>query len=195
MPIARILPKSIMKKRSLFRPKAESVALSPPTPKVKQGIQVLQDFGFHLNAFQSYTPEPALTSSRSYFRRESLHVSDLWSLRLRKSFLIAAGLKEAQNARKRQVRLQPFILQPIVRDCPAFSSSLSGVRLSKVSGRCSVEAQSERKRERDHKMEDILMKLEDTAESAVATRKSLYWLYSHKAKGLRKGHSTKSLIS
>ena len=172
-----------MKKRSLFNPLDK--ALLPPVPSahVRQGIQVLHDFGFRANAFQFSTPEPVLTSARTYLRRETIHVTDLWSRRLRKSFLIAAGLEEAHNARIRMARLLPFIKKPLVgglrADSEAAFHCVPGMLFRKGKCRSFPGPQSDRKAERSRKMEEILRKLEDTVETTTSTRRSLSLVYSH----------------
>lgn len=184
-----------MKKRSLFRPIDEAMLLPVPSPQVKQGIQVLHDFGFRANAFQSSTPEPVLTSVRTNLRRESIHVSDLWSRRLRKSFLIATGLEEAHNMRIRRARLMPFIKPPLVGDLRVRSVAafrcVPGIPFRKAMCRSFPGSQSDRKTERSRKMDEILMKLEDTVESTTVVRRNLSLLYS-RFQLLRKTQSLRS---
>lgn len=177
-----------MKRRSLIGVAGEPSAPPLAPPKLQQGIQVLQDFGFRLNAFQSRAPDPVPALSHTHVRRETLHVSDLWSQRHRKSFLVVAGLEEAQNVRIRQARLQPLSKQNSASDPHLTRKGSISYRHSPPGNLTSRAAhaschslpwtQSSRKPGRDLKMNLILSKLEDTVEATAASRKSLSLLYS-----------------
>ena len=77
-----------------------------------QGIKTLEDFGFSSEAFN-----PTLPSLNTFILPSeqrvptSVHVSDLWSHRQQRQFLRQTGLKEAQNARERQLRQDVYIAQ------------------------------------------------------------------------------------
>lgn len=177
-----------MKRKSLIGVEGEPSPPPLPPPKLQQGIQVLQDFGFRLNAFQSRAPDPVPALSHSHVRRETLHVSDLWSQRHRKSFLVVAGLEEAQNIRIRQARLQPLSKTISASDPHLFRpgsiphrNSPPGYltsRATHVSCHSLPWVQSGSKSGRGQRMNLILSKLEDTVEATSASRKSLSLLYS-----------------
>lgn len=179
---------SNMKRRSLIGVAGEPSAPPLPLPNLQQGIQVLQDFGFRLNAFQSRPPDPVPALPHSHVRRETMHVSDLWSQRHRKSFLVVSGLEEAQNVRIRQARLQPLSKQASASDSRLPRAGSTSYRHSPPGNLTSRAAHtschslpwthSNRKPARGQKMNLILSKLEDTVEATAASRKSLSLLYS-----------------
>ncbi len=176
-----------MKRKSLIGVEGEPSPPPLPPPKLQQGIQVLQDFGFRLNAFQSRAPDPVPALSHSHVRRETLHVSDLWSQRHRKSFLVVAGLEEAQKVRNRLARLQPQRIAASDPHLPRPGSiphrnSIAGYltsRATHVSCHSLPWARSGGKSYRGQRMNLILSKLEDTVEATAASRKSLSLLYSN----------------
>lgn len=173
-----------MKKRNLDVHAGETSALHLPTPELQRQMQILQDFGFKLDAFQSHVQETD-RPLQSHVHRDSLHVSDLWSQRHRKSFLIVTGLEEAQNARIRQARLQPLAKRNSSSDprlclpgkITGFQSE-TGPQTTRAKHTYSHSSPWTHNVKRDQKMNMLLSKLEDTVGTSVAQRKTLSLLYS-----------------
>ena len=104
---------ALQKKARGLKPPTSPVHLkSSKSISLVRGIKTLEDFGFSSEAFNPTLPARNAHILPSEQRSPtSVHVSDLWSHRQQRLFLRKTGLKEAQNARERQQRLEVYLAQ------------------------------------------------------------------------------------
>ena len=79
--------------------------------ELRRGIKMLDDFGFRTETNMIASPRLSMRLGDSDKKPSEplLHVTDLWSQRQQKEFLLKTGLRRAQFEREKQVRREAFL--------------------------------------------------------------------------------------
>ena len=93
------------------QPKRLSTGLPRLSKDLRQGIKALDDFGFRTDAALETSPRLSLYLSNSQDKQAKplIHVSDFWTSRQQKEFLVRTGLRKAQFERERLERKEAFL--------------------------------------------------------------------------------------
>jgi hypothetical protein len=93
------------------QPKRLSTGLPRLSKDLRQGIQALDDFGFRTDTALTTSPRFSLYLSNSQEKQAKplVHVTDFWTTRQQKEFLVKTGLRKAQFERERIERKEAML--------------------------------------------------------------------------------------
>ena len=98
------------RRATLLSPQSKRLSTGLPrlSKNLREGIKALEDFGFRAEAVLVDSPQLSLSLRNTQPSRPLVHVTDLWSTRQQKEFLVKSGLRRAQFERERLERKEAF---------------------------------------------------------------------------------------